>query len=164
MESSQDQAGSLELVIPLWDIGPSLPPGMERRRDRGAVDRHVQARTGVAPEKAVLRRRPPRAQRPEQVVTLWLESEEGLKRRPAAVAVAQFPTVTGAADPLWGDDTSPEHAAAQATITTEELQPSCDGDQSRQDASDGQPRRSIYACRGLLSSAAAWIGVTAEAP
>ena len=35
-----------ERMIPLGDVGRPRPVGKERRKDTGALDRHVQAATG----------------------------------------------------------------------------------------------------------------------
>ena len=49
-----------ERVIPLWNVGRPLPVGKERRKDAGALDRHVQAGTRVAPSEVIQRRQPTR--------------------------------------------------------------------------------------------------------
>ncbi len=162
---SHHQPRQEELAIPLWDVGPALPPAKERRRDRGAAHRHMQAQNGVAPADAVQRRRPPQRQQAERVVKLWLDFEDGLQEQEEESWCAT-PIKTGADVTAPGAESTPVHTAAcQDTTAAKEQAPSCGGDRLDVDAVDVQPhpQRPVDARRGLLAAAAAWVGVVAEA-
>ena len=60
-----------ERMIPLGDVGRPRPVGKERRKDTGALDRHVQAATGIAPSEVVHQRRPTKPPL-ERTIRRWL--------------------------------------------------------------------------------------------
>jgi hypothetical protein len=64
-----------ELMIPLWDVG-ARPVRKERRRDPGALDRHVEAVTGQTPRGFVDKRSTRPEPVPEQLAKLWLDVED----------------------------------------------------------------------------------------
>ena len=55
----------VELAVPFWIVG-------ERRKDPGALSRHIQQRNGTAPFSSLRRRRDDRpSPPPERMIELW---------------------------------------------------------------------------------------------
>ena len=63
----------LEIPIPLGTVGPRRPADREQRKDPGALGRHIEERTGVAPMTCLLRRRTdPQSALSLRLVKLWV--------------------------------------------------------------------------------------------
>lgn len=62
----------VELAVPFWIVGERRPVGRERRKDPGALSRHIQQRNGTAPFSSLRRRRDDRpSSPPERMIELW---------------------------------------------------------------------------------------------
>ena len=61
----------LDISIPLWTVGRRRPDDRERRKNAGALDRHVEDRTGTAPVGCLQRRSADLPTPPTSMVSLW---------------------------------------------------------------------------------------------
>jgi len=61
----------VEVAIPLWIVGSRRPVDRERRKDPGALHRHIQSRSGVVPAGRLGSRASDPPSLPPRLVRLW---------------------------------------------------------------------------------------------